>query len=96
MACQKCSSESQNTFNGELAIHFAGLKGLDKAIVWVYPKLTVCLTCGFAEFTVPERELGLLLHDTSVVNAIVSIERGTPENRERSILRIVEAAADAA
>jgi hypothetical protein len=80
MACQKCSSENQSTFNGEVAIHFSGLKGLDKPIVWVFPKLAVCLECGSTEFVVPERELRVLLHDTPAVNAIVLTERGTSEN----------------
>jgi len=62
MACTRCSSDNQGSFNGELAIHFPGLKNLDKPIVWVFPKLAVCLDCGFAEFTVPERELSMLAH----------------------------------
>lgn len=70
MACQKCSSENQNTFNGEIAIHFPGLKGLDKPIVWVFPKVAVCLECGSAEFVVPERELRVLLGDNSSVRAM--------------------------
>jgi hypothetical protein len=84
MACQKCSSENQSTFNGEVAIHFPGLKGLDKSTVLVYSKLTVCLTCGSTEFTVPERELRVLQHDASVVDALVLTERGTPESAKRS------------
>lgn len=88
MGCQKCSSEKQRTFNGELAIHFPGLEGLDKSIVWVFPKLAVCLTCGYTEFTVPERELRVLLHDTSPVNEIVLTERGTPENANPPHLKI--------
>ncbi len=60
MACKKCSAENQSTFNGEVAIHFPGLKGLDKPIVWVFPKLAVCLDCGFTEFTVPESETRVL------------------------------------
>ena len=43
--------------NGEIAIHFPGLEGLDKPIVWVFPKLLVCLNCGFAEFAIPEAEV---------------------------------------
>ena len=43
-------------FNGELAIHFLGLKGLDKPIVWVFPKLKVCLGCGFGEFVIPDEQ----------------------------------------
>jgi hypothetical protein len=54
MSCKSCQSENQHTFNGEIAIHFPGLKGLDKPIVWVYPKLLVCLNCGFTEFAIPE------------------------------------------
>jgi hypothetical protein len=54
MSCKSCQSENQRTFNGEIAIHFPGLKGLDKPIVWVYPKLLVCLNCGFTEFAIPE------------------------------------------
>jgi hypothetical protein len=56
MACKRCFSEEQGTFNGEVAVHFPGLQGLDKSIVLVFPKLAVCLDCGFTEFTVPERE----------------------------------------
>jgi hypothetical protein len=43
-----------------MIIHFSGLKNLDKPGVWVFPKLFVCLDCGFSEFTVPEPELALL------------------------------------
>jgi hypothetical protein len=34
MACRVCKSDSGKTFNGEVAIHFPGLEGLDKPIVW--------------------------------------------------------------
>jgi len=57
MSCKSCLSENQRTLNGELAIHFPGLTGLDKPIVWVYPKLLVCMNCGFTEFAIPETEL---------------------------------------
>jgi hypothetical protein len=60
MACKRCASERQGSFNGEIALHFPGLQGLDKPIVWVFPKLSVCLRCGSAEFTIPESELGVL------------------------------------
>ena len=56
MSCKRCTSEVKD-FNGELGIHFPGLEGLDKPIVWVFPKLTVCLACGFAEFVVPDEPL---------------------------------------
>jgi len=46
MSCKRCASDEVKTFNGELAIHFPGLEGLDKPIVWVFPKLVVCLGRG--------------------------------------------------
>ena len=60
MACKRCDSDNQSTFNGEVAIHFPGVKGLDKPIVWVFPKLVVCLNCGFTEFTISEGETRVL------------------------------------
>ena len=60
MSCKSCHSENQREFSGEIAIHFSGLKGLDKPIVWVFPKLVDCLNCGFTEFAVSEAELRVL------------------------------------
>jgi hypothetical protein len=58
--CKSCESHNQSTFNGEMALHFPGLDGIDKPIVWVFPKVSVCLDCGFSQFIVPERELNVL------------------------------------
>ena len=54
MACKRCSSAEVKDFNGELAIHFPGLEGLDKPIVWAFPKLAACMNCGFVEFVLPD------------------------------------------
>ena len=64
MKCRNCSSENQSAFNSEIAIHFSGLKGLNKPIVWMYPKLAICLKCGLTEFTVPEGETRVLREGT--------------------------------
>jgi hypothetical protein len=64
MVCKQCRSGHQSYFTSEVAVHFPGLKGLDKPVVWVFPKLAVCLDCGFTEFTVPEKELRLLVQGT--------------------------------
>lgn len=61
MSCKSCQSENERTLNGEVAIHFPGPKGLDKPIVWVFPKLLVCLNCGFTEFEIPKAELRQLV-----------------------------------
>jgi hypothetical protein len=40
-----------------MAIHFPGLKNIDKPVVWVFPEVLICLDCGTAEFTMSEPEL---------------------------------------
>jgi hypothetical protein len=65
--CSSCQSVNQSTFNGEIAIHFPGLEGLEKPIVWVFPKLLVCLNCGFTEFAIPETELRQLTNSDRAV-----------------------------
>lgn len=75
--CNSCQSDNRHTFNGEIAIHFPGLKGLDKPIVWVFPKVVVCLNCGFAEFVVSERELKVLGTGELIDGAVVSDSKQT-------------------
>jgi len=60
MACRSCGSGNQTEFGAEICIHFPGLKNLEKPAVMVFPKLLVCLECGFTQFTLPETELLLL------------------------------------
>lgn len=57
MSCKSCTSEHQVEFGAEINIHIPGREGLDKPTVWVFPKLIVCMDCGFTEFAVPETEL---------------------------------------
>jgi hypothetical protein len=57
MPCKSCGSVNQSKFTAEMAIHFPGLKNIDKPVVWVFPELVVCLDCGTAQFAVPEAQL---------------------------------------
>ena len=82
MSCKSCQSQNQRNLNGEIAIHFPGLKGLDKPIVWVFPKILVCLECGFTTFTVPEREMSVLKKGTAVEGAVVLDESVDRQKRE--------------
>jgi hypothetical protein len=75
--CTSCHSDNLSTFNGEVAIHFLGPEGLKKPIVFVFPKLLICLKCGFAELTIPERELRVLQTGTPVEGAVISEDRLT-------------------
>ena len=69
--CPSCQSENKKTFTGEIAIHFPGLKSLNKPIVWVFPTISVCLDCGGAQFAVPERELEVLRTGAPIEEAAV-------------------------
>jgi len=68
MWCKSCQSQNRRNLNGEIAIHFPGLKGLYKPIVWVFPKLLVCLDCGFTEFAIPETELQRLVESDAAAS----------------------------
>ena len=71
MSCRQCSSANQSKFAAEMNIHFPGREGLQKPTVWVFPEVAVCLNCGFAEFTVPETELSMLVRGAAVQDALV-------------------------
>jgi hypothetical protein len=63
MTCRSCSSDNQTKVDAEINIHFPGLKGLNQRSVLVFPKLVICLDCGFTEYSMPETELQRLRDD---------------------------------
>jgi len=66
MSCLLCGSGNEAELTAEMVIHFSGLKNLDKPGVWVFPKLFVCLDCGYSHFTVPQRELDSIAHTLEI------------------------------
>jgi len=60
VSCKRCVSDKQRVFRGELAIHFPGWEGLNKPHVWVFPRMTICLDCGFVEFELLAEQLAQL------------------------------------
>ena len=76
--CASCQSENQKTFTSEMAVHFPGIEGLNKPIVWIYPRISVCLDCGMAQFMIPDKELEVLQTGSPVEGAPVWLG-GTPE-----------------
>ena len=52
--CRACSSGNLQDLTSELCLHRPA--ELEDA-VFVFPTLTVCMECGFAEFTFPAEEL---------------------------------------
>ena len=73
LCCNSCGSEKRDTFTAEVALHFRGLDGLEKPIVWVFPSIRACLECGVAEFTIPERELTVLTTGAPAEGAVISV-----------------------
>jgi hypothetical protein len=55
--------DNQVEFSAEMLVHLGGIKNLDKSGVVLFPKVLVCLDCGFSQFTAPKAELALLASD---------------------------------
>jgi len=64
MSCPACARVNQVEFASEMMIHLPGLKSVANPGVLIFPKLLVCLDCGFARFTINGTELGLLTAGT--------------------------------
>ena len=60
MSCTLCTSGRQAEFATEVNIHLPGLTNADKPGIFVFPKLLVCLNCGFSGFMTPASELAVL------------------------------------
>jgi len=60
MLCRVCASNRQTEFASEINVHFSGPKGLDQPSVFVFPRITVCLDCGFSDFRLTADELSVL------------------------------------
>ncbi len=74
MSCVSCASGNQAEFPSEMIIHFDGLKNADNPGVWVFPKILVCLDCGFSQFSVPESDVALLARGTRIKKSLSPVE----------------------
>jgi hypothetical protein len=66
MCCALCASDNEAEFTTEMNMHFSGLRNIDKPGVLVFPRVLVCLDCGFSRFTTPETELRVLAKGIAV------------------------------
>ena len=57
MACKVCQSADQRSFRAEINLHFPGIANLNRPSMLVFPELLVCVTCGYAEFTMSDDQL---------------------------------------
>jgi hypothetical protein len=62
--CTACGSPNLRTFDAEVNIHFQGLRGIDMASVFVFPRFLICLDCGQMESTLSKSDLQLLKEDS--------------------------------
>jgi hypothetical protein len=69
MVCGSCGSAKLAEFRAEMNIHLPGLRGLNMAGVWAFPKLAVCFDCGSTLLDLSPAELRLLEESTAVVKA---------------------------
>ena len=54
--CPVCQSTNRREFSAEINIHFPGMEGLTKPTVWFFPRLSVCMDCGVAQFSLADAE----------------------------------------
>lgn len=80
--CTSCGSKHNSKLGSEIGLHFKGISGLEKPMVFVFPEVVVCLTCGHAEFTVPETELRVLATNTPVENAVIVMSSDNASNQQ--------------
>ena len=73
MCCLLCVSGTEAEFSAELMVHFSGLENLDKPQVLLFPRLLVCLDCGFSRFRTTETELALLAGGTSTSERLTMV-----------------------
>ena len=64
MSCPICRLGNQVEFSAEMMVHLGGLKNLDNSGVMLFPKVLVCLACGFSQFTVTKAEVALLASES--------------------------------
>jgi len=76
VACKACCSENHREFDAEVDVHLSGLKNLLKPLVFVFPRLLVCMDCGFTEFAIPETELSVLGKDGAALGTRASPSKG--------------------
>ena len=60
MSCPSCMTGHQTEFTAEISIHLSGLKNVIEPTVLLFPRLLVCLDCGFSRFAIPTAKLALL------------------------------------
>jgi hypothetical protein len=62
--CPQFVSGNQVEFSAEIMVHRDALKNVNNSDVMLFPRVLVCMACGFSQFTVPKPEIMLLASDS--------------------------------
>jgi hypothetical protein len=65
LRCTVCSAGNLAEYSTQISVHFIGFKNLARPAILVFPKILVCLNCGFSRLTIPEGELRVLREGTA-------------------------------
>jgi len=57
MICAQCQSSRRADLPAEVLLHFSGIANIDNPGVLMFPKVSVCLDCGFSWFVAPEAQV---------------------------------------
>lgn len=60
LACLSCGSEDLDSYDAEVAVYLPYLNKSAGPHLFLYPKLLICMSCGFAGFAVSETTLNVL------------------------------------
>jgi hypothetical protein len=60
VTCPSCGSANLEKFESEVTIHSPRIKDIDNRPVLVFGEVSVCLSCGKADFVVPQPQLARL------------------------------------
>ena len=52
-----CHSQQYKQFSAKGALQFPGYETLSKPHVFLFPVISVCMSCGFAEFRIQDKDL---------------------------------------
>jgi hypothetical protein len=82
MQCASCTSSHQAELGTEINIHVRGRKRIEDPGVLIFPRLLVCLDCGFSCFIASENELACLAGDQSASKSIESQSADEDHHRQ--------------
>jgi hypothetical protein len=60
MSCKVCQSNNQKSFDSEISLYLPKLADMNEPPLLIFPKVTVCLDCGFIEGKLSDGDLGEL------------------------------------